>query len=78
MLSISFKKAARKGDIRTKVFKNSISVYLSELTLLFNNCLKKGVFLDDLKVADKTPEITACRPVSKMSQLSKVFESNIY
>ena len=37
--------------------KNSINAYLSELTILIliDNSLKKGVFLDDLKLADITP-----------------------
>ena len=44
ILNLSSKKATGKGDIPAKILKNSINVYLSELTILINNCLKKGVF----------------------------------
>ena len=52
---MSSKKATRKGDIPVKILKSSFNVYLSELTLLTKNCLKKGVFPSDLKVAVITP-----------------------
>ena len=55
ILNLSSKKATRKGDIPAKILKNSINAYLSKLTILINNCLKKGVFPDDLKLADITP-----------------------
>ena len=55
ILNLSSKKATRKGDIPAKILKNSINTYLSELTILINNCLKEGVFPDDLKLADITP-----------------------
>ena len=51
---MSFKQAARKGDIPPRILKNNINTYLSKLTLLVNNCLKKGVFSNDLKPADIT------------------------
>ena len=44
ILNLSSKKATRKGDIPAKILKNSINAYLSEITILINNCLKKGVF----------------------------------
>ena len=53
ILNLSSKIATRKGDnIPAKMLKNSINAYLSELIILINNCLKKGVFPDDLKLAD--------------------------
>ena len=55
ILNLSSKKATRKGDIPAKIPKNTINPYLSELTILINNCLKKGAFPDDLKQADITP-----------------------
>ena len=55
ILNLSSKKATRKGDIPAKILKNSINAYLSELTILINNCLRKGVFPDDLKLGDITP-----------------------
>ena len=54
ILNLSSKKATRKGDNPAQIPKNSINPYLSELTILINNCLKK-VFPDDLKLADITP-----------------------
>ena len=50
ILNLSSKKATRKGDIPVKILKNSINAHLSELTILINNCLKEGVFPDDLDV----------------------------
>ena len=54
ILNLSSKKPTRKGDILVKILKNSINAYISELTVLINNSLKKGVFPDDLKLADIT------------------------
>ena len=54
ILNLSSKKATKKGDTPAKILKNSINAYLSELTFLINNCLKNGVFPDDLKLADVT------------------------
>ena len=55
ILNLSSKKATRKGDIPANTLKNNINAYLSELTILINNFFKKGVFPDDLELADITP-----------------------
>ena len=86
ILNLSSKKATRKGDIPAKILKNSIIAYLSELTILINNCLTKGVFPDDLRLADITPIFKKedslnkekYRPVSILPLLSKVFERILY
>ena len=86
ILNLSCKKATRKGDIPAKILKNSINTYLSELTTLINNCLKEGVFPDDLKLADITPIFKKkdslnkenYRPVSILPHLSKMFERILY
>ena len=83
---MSSKKATRKGDIPAKILKNSINAYLSELTILINNCLKKGVFPDDLKLADIAPvskkedilDKGNYLPVNILPDLSKVFERILY
>ena len=86
ILNLSSKKATRKGDIPAKTLKSSINAYLSELTILINNCLKKGFFPDDLKPADLTPIFKKedslnkenYRLVSILPHLSKVIERIIY
>ena len=55
ILHLSSKRATRKGDIPPKILKNSINAYLSELKIIINNCLKKGVSSNGLKLADITP-----------------------
>ena len=86
ILNLSSKKATKKGHIPAKILKSSINIYLSELRILINNCLKEGVFPDDLKLADITPifkkedslNIENYRPISMLSHLSKVFERILY
>ena len=86
ILSLSSKIATRKGDIPAKILQNSISNYLSKLTISINTCLKKGVFPNDLKLADITPIFKKedslnkenYRPVSILPHLSKVFERILY
>ena len=86
ILKLSSKKAIRKGDIPAKILKNSINAYLSKLTILVNNCLKKGVFPDDLKLADIIPIFKKedsrnkenYRLVSILAHLSKVFGRILY
>ena len=66
--------------------KNSISAYLSEPIIFINNCLKNGVFPDDLKLGDITPILKKedslnkenYLPVRIMTHLSKVFERILY
>ena len=53
-----------------------MNVYLSELTTFINNCLKKGVFLHDLKLADIT--FIFKKKVSILPHLSKVHERVLY
>ena len=79
------KKATKKGDIPTKILKKSINAYLSELTIFINDCLKRGVFPDDLELADITPILKKEDSLNKenyghvsiLPRLSKVFEKQI-
>ena len=86
ILNLSSKKGTRKGDIPAKMLINSINAYLSELTILINNCLKEGVFSDDLKLADITPIFKKegslnkenYRPARITPHLSKMFGRILY
>ena len=86
ILNLSSKKATRICDIPAKILKYSINTYLSKLPILINNCLKKGVLPNDLKLADITLIFKKedslnkknCRPVNIPPHLSKVFERVLY
>ena len=55
IFNLSSRKATKKVDIPANILKISINGYLSELAILINNCLKEGVFPNDLKLADIKP-----------------------
>ena len=55
LMNQSSKKVTRKGDIPGKMLKDSLSVYNKELTTIINNCLKDGLFPNELKLADVSP-----------------------
>ena len=65
---------------------NSVHIYSHVLTNIFNDCVKRGNFPDILKYADITPvfkkgdttDKTNYRPISTLSNFSKVFEKMIY
>ena len=65
---------------------NSVHICSKVLTKIFNDCVKSGKFRDILKYADITPvfkkgyatDKTNCRPISTLSNFSKVFEKMIY
>ena len=50
LMNLSSKKATRKGDIPAKILKNDLSVYTKELTTIIKNCLKDGLFPNELKL----------------------------
>ena len=85
-MNLSSKKATRKGDIPAKILKDSLSVYTKKLTTVINNCLKDGLFPNELKLADvslvfkKDDDLNKenYRPVSIFSHISKVFERIFY
>ena len=86
ILNLPSEKSPREGDIPAKILNSSINAYFSELTIFINNCLKRGVFLCDLKVADITPIFKKeaslykenYRPASILLHLLKVFERIMY
>ena len=84
-MNLSSKKVPRKGDIPAKILKDSLSVYTKELTTIINNCLKDGLFRNELKLAEVSPVFKKddlnkenYRPVSILSHMSKVFAKIFY
>ena len=86
LMNLSSKKVTRKGDIPAKILKDSLSVYTKELTTIINNCLKDGLFPNELKLANVSPAFKKdddlnkenYRPVSIFSHMSKIFERTFY
>ena len=86
LMNLSSKKVARKANIPAKILKVSLSVYTKELTTIIKNCIKDGLFPNELKLADVSPVFKKdddlnkqnYRPVSILSHISKVFERIFY
>ena len=82
ILNLSTKKATKNGDIPAK----SVDIYIKEITFIINDCIEKGIFPDDLKLADVSPIFKKedsfkkenYRPVSILPHMSKVFERILY
>ena len=55
VLNLSSKKANKNGDISAKILKKSVDINIKEITFIINDCLEKGIFSDDLKLADASP-----------------------
>ena len=79
-------KATRSDCIPTKYIKLSAEVIAPALTLIFNKCIEKGVFPEDLKIAEVIPifkkgdktKLNNHRPISKLSPFSKIFERHLH
>ena len=73
-------------DIPTRIIKNVDHAYSHRLTIIFNNCIKNSKFPDIQKCADVTPvfkkgdtiDKSNYRPISALSNFSKIFEKLIY
>ena len=86
LMNLSFKKVTRKGDKTAKILKDSLSVHTKKLTTIINNCLKDGLYPNELKLADVSPVFIKddglnkenYRPVNILSHISKVFERIFY
>ena len=79
-------KATVFKDISMRIIKDAAHVYSHRLTIIFNNCIKNSKFPDILKYADITPvfkkgdttDKSNYRPISTLSNFSKIFEKLIY
>ena len=84
--NLSNLKVCQKDDIPTEVIKTNRDTFAGFIANDFNNCVDKGLFLDDLKHADVTPiyknkdksDKTNYRPVSILPNISKIYEKIIY
>ena len=78
--------ATKNGDIPAKILKKSANIYIKEITFILNDYIEKGIFPDDLKLADVSPIFKKedsfkkenYRPVSTLPHMSKVFEKILY
>ena len=70
------------GNIPTKIIKNSINIYVNQLTDCLNTSICEGTFPSTMKCGDVTPAFKKdenffkenYRPICTLSPLSKVFE----
>ena len=75
-----------ESDIPAKILKKSVKIYKKEITFIINDSIEKGIFPDDLKLADVSPIFKKeysfkkenYRPVSILPHRSKVFERILY
>ena len=84
--SLNREKSAISSYIPVSILSDLMDIYLPLLTGIINNSLKRGIFPDELKLAEVIPlfkkadpfDKTNYRPVSLLSHISKVFERIIY
>ena len=85
-MNLPSEKVTRKGSIPGKILKDSLSVYTEELTTIVNNCLKDGLFRNELKLVEVSPVFKKDNDLNKEnyrpdripSHMSKVFERILY
>lgn len=84
--TLNEKKSTKIDDIPSKFLKYSNILIAPILTKLFNKCINQGIYPECLKIAQIIPiykrknskfECTNYRPISMLSQLSKIFEKLI-
>ena len=84
--SLPTNKSSTFDDIPAKLLKDSAVIYSPILMKIFNNCLREGKFPDILKYSDITPVFKKgentkkenYRPISSLSNFSKIFEKLIH
>ena len=52
ILNLSSLKASKNSDILAKILKESVYIYIKEITFIMNYCIENGIFADDHKLAD--------------------------
>ena len=80
------KKATLSGDINIKFIKLACPIISPIIRDLFNLCVKKGVFPDDMQVAEVIPIFkqgskmicSNYRPISLLSSFCKIFEKIVF
>ena len=85
LLSLHSAKASQKSDIPTNILKLNVDIYSFYLKIIFNDCLNKAIFPNEMKIAEITPVFKKndriskenYRPVSILPVISKVFEKCI-
>ena len=51
-MTLSSKKANKNGDTPAKILKNSVDIYMKEITFIINDCIENAIFHDYLGLAD--------------------------
>ena len=80
------KKVVQSNDIPTKLIKNFSGFFSDYLYIDLNKCIKDGEYVEDFKNAEVRPlyqkdgreEKSKCRPVSILSNVSKIYERCLY
>ena len=77
---LNAKKSCQTSDTPTKIIKLNCDIFSNLIYKHFNCCIDKGEFPNDLKHADIVLKYKKenCRPVSVLSNLSKIYEKLMY
>ena len=76
--NLNVAKSCQINDIPTKVIKRNKYIFANSITDHFNYCTAYGEFPDELKHSDIIPVKTNYRPVSILTNISKIHEKVMY